>query len=391
MENQEIRLVISEIEYKISTKIAWKDLSKIRKMIHVDGRDFRETFAKFLWDKMLCEAEEKPSVDEILENDNCLQNCLSKFIDSDDELKDYFESFASSTESYEAFFLAINQKYEVKLTELVDGLPKIDLEAYDGLVAGMSSLGTALINVLASDAMKNLGKMIQSFSETVGRITARIAEMIKNIKIPTVSEERKEELRLSYQNWGKFGWTLMPDAPIFGLDECPMDIKEANRIALKYCGSDAMQRLFDILRKMKGIKKSDLEEAIFCFENKKYKSCVLVLFSLIDAKIIRLQRKEDRDSRGRRKTGLTAAKKLFIRINAETNIEKKLFTLLCYENVFACLNTVFADGEDFKNQPVVINRNFLDHGMMTRPVIRKDCVQLFLLCYNLFMLLELIY
>ena len=59
--------------------------------------------------------------------------------------------------------------------------------------------------------------------------------------------------------------------------------------------------------------------------------------------------------------------------------------------LFACLEKVFEGGKDFKNQPDVINRNFLDHGMMTKKVRKKDCIQLFLLYYNMLELLDMIY
>ena len=52
---------------------------------------------------------------------------------------------------------------------------------------------------------------------------------------------------------------------------------------------------------------------------------------------------------------------------------------------------VFEKGNDFRKQPEVLNRNFLDHGMLTRKVTRKDCVQLFLLYYNILELLDMIY
>ena len=111
------------------------------------------------------------------------------------------------------------------------------------------------------------------------------------------------------------------------------------------------------------------------------------MFGLIDAKIIRLQRK-DNGPNGRRAVGKRAANKVMQKIKNEQNLEKRFFLLLDYENILACFNTVFADAEDFRKQPVVINRNFVDHGMMTKKVIRKDCVQLFLLYYNLLMFLD---
>jgi len=68
-----------------------------------------------------------------------------------------------------------------------------------------------------------------------------------------------------------------------------------------------------------------------------------------------------------------------------------LFIAMFYTNLFACLKKVFESGKDFKNQPDVINRNFLDHGMMTNKVRKKDCIQLFLLYYNMLELLDMIY
>ena len=133
----------------------------------------------------------------------------------------------------------------------------------------------------------------------------------------------------------------------------------------------------------------DYEEAIFNFKNKKYKSCAMILLSLIDAKLIRMQRKEDRN-KGRRSTGFSAIKNIEKRIDAEENIEKKLLLFLLYKNLFACLKEIFANGDDFKTQPILANRNFVYHGMLHRNVCKRDCIQLFLLYYNFLMFFEMI-
>ena len=44
--------------------------------------------------------------------------------------------------------------------------------------------------------------------------------------------------------------------------------------------------------------------------------------------------------------------------------------------------SIFADGDDFKKQPKIVNRNFIGHGMLTSNVKKRDCIQLFLLYYN---------
>lgn len=75
-------------------------------------------------------------------------------------------------------------------------------------------------------------------------------------------------------------------------------------------------------------------------------------------------------------------------VNAVREIEKKhqekqaLYELLNYVNLLACLKTVFANANDFRREPSVINRNFVDHGMTNRNVRKRDCIQLFLLLNN---------
>ena len=58
------------------------------------------------------------------------------------------------------------------------------------------------------------------------------------------------------------------------------------------------------------------------------------------------------------------------------------FTMLYQINILAALKVVFENGDDFKIQPKVINRNFLDHGMLHKNVRKTDCIMLFLILYN---------
>ena len=214
------------------------------------------------------------------------------------------------------------------------------------------------------------------------------SSIVQNIQIPTISEERKQQLIENYTEWGMFGWTMHPtEEDLF--DKAPSDKKSADAIAHHLCTDKETERLFAVIHDCNRVKKSDLEEAVFLFENRKYKSCALLLFSLIDAQLIRLQKRSSLDKMWR-KVGNGAVKAAKARTEEEINTDL-LFTALFCANLFACLETVFQNGNDFKKQPDVINRNFLDHGMWVGNVRRKDCVQLFLLYYNMLELLDMIY
>ena len=248
-----------------------------------------------------------------------------------------------------------------------------------------------------SDSCFRLANMMTNFIEvanawqenivkifgTMQWVEQTINSIIQSVQIPGLSEERKEEIRNSHAIWGKYGWTQPPSASVKFLNDPPADQKDAAARILKYCTEKDMEKIFALLLELPHVPNSDVKEAIFDFQHKQYKSCVLILFSLIDACFIRLQRDEDRRKNGCREVGEKAAQKIFDRIQKEQDIHKMTFLLFSYENISQCVYTFFARGNDFKEQPMAINRNFIHHGMLTRKVIREDCVQLFLLYYNL--------
>ncbi len=227
-------------------------------------------------------------------------------------------------------------------------------------------------------------------SESARRMSEIISESVQRIRIPALSEERKQELIEAHKLWGSYGWTMNPcenAKKIF--EHMPSDKKSADIIALKQCSGQKMEQIFEIISETKRVKKADFEEAVFDYNHRQYKSCALILFSLVDAVLIRLQKKSDLNGK-RRKVGLSAVSEAKKRTETDINTQM-LFIAMFYTNLFACLEKVFESGKDFKNQPDVINRNFLDHGMMTNKVRKKDCIQLFLLYYNMLELLDMIY
>ena len=214
------------------------------------------------------------------------------------------------------------------------------------------------------------------------QLATSISNTISKINIPTVSIEEKEQLEESYKKWGELGWPVLPNAPFNFYDEFPDDIKTANAIAMKYCNTKSMDELFDVLCQQQ-IKTSDLESAIFCYKNKQYKACALVLFCLIDSKIIKIQSKSKK-----RSVGLNAVNKLKSQLEAKTSQEHFFMTALYNINLMTCLDTYFAKGGGFLKEPNTINRNFIDHGMNIRAVRKRDCAQLFLALHNLLEFLD---
>lgn len=172
-------------------------------------------------------------------------------------------------------------------------------------------------------------------------------------------------------------------------DSIPLSKQEADKAAYQECTHNQLKQLFQMTKESKRCKKMDFEEAVTDFSERKYKSCAHLLVSLIEAKLIRMQKPSEQGIRGRA-VGEKAVKKAKEKVNNSSG-EDLLLTLLHMTNLFACMEKVFENGKDFRTQPLVINRNFLDHGMLTRRVTRRDCIQLFLLYYNTLEMLDYIY
>lgn len=235
-----------------------------------------------------------------------------------------------------------------------------------------------------SPALSDLAKITQNFSSAVEPAIEAFRQWIEPInelsaqwKIPTVSDARKQELISSHTTWGQYGWTFLPDDSTTCFYELPKDIKEANDIMKKRCSKLQMSYLFDELRSM-NIKKVDLDAAIVCYDNRQYKACALILFSMIDEKLIRRQKRGS----NWRLSGEKAVKELRRQFESSSGSDILSVSLYC-TNLCACLETLFAKANDFKNEFATINRNFLAHGMSRRPVRQRDCIQLFLALYNL--------
>lgn len=342
----------------------------------------------------------KPYIGKISYNE--LVRFINTYIECNEKIKLYYlnsnseNQFDRFVEAFQQYINKFNEKMVKELKpnfESVSKLafPKIEIpkiEAFSKI--NVLSEPILRLNRIFQDFYKSsvfetmrymsetIIKSISDYSENFKRISNALAELVKSIKIPSISNEQKEALQESYKVWGQYGWTVPPYATLNVFNKKPQSIEEANEYMRQYINKSSMMKLFIELRKLNNIRKDDLEEAIENFENRKYKSCVMIIFALIDGKIIRYQNKEKN-----RKVGLRGAQKIYDEMELKLVNRNAFFSLLNLININSALTVTFANGDNFKKQPCVINRNFVSHGMLHCKVRRRDAAQLFLLLYNL--------
>lgn len=398
------------IEYTIEARLSAEDSIYLIDYLNGENEDYNFAVATVVKKHIAAPNQEEIDIKILSSQQYNLQQYINAIIEEEHELRTFYENHAEELDACYRFVLAVKDIWAGMTKEVTQIIPRINIPKIVvpsmKTMEGIASLASSL-NQYAIKTSFNLAPAIQQFANTmaslrnfteplfkaasnlvgiIANFSAQIKPLFLNIKIPQISEERKEELRLSYEAWGKFGWTTPPMAEITVFNEAPTTIQKANARMMPYTSKSDMVELFKLIDEMPNLsqkEKKDLKEAEFNFEHKNYKSCAMIIFSLLDARLIRMQRKEDINKKTKRRdSGLQAAEHIKTRIENEHDINKRFFMLLSYTNLFACIGEFFAYGNDFKEQPQLVNRNFIDHGMLHKNVRRRDCVQLFLLYYN---------
>lgn len=198
-------------------------------------------------------------------------------------------------------------------------------------------------------------------------------------QFPVFTEEEIVEIKDSYAKWGQYGWTPAGRICPNQMYMPPQNQIQADETMLKFCPDTEIKGLFENILDHQFAMQNDVHEAIFAYENKQYKSCALVLFSLIDGLLISFQRKEGSLAKTtRRPTGIKAFNNLFNHFNSD-EMNTDLISHFVYQSISSCLNKFFANGNDFIEEPDNINRNYVAHGMNKRAVEKTDCIKLFYL------------
>lgn len=242
--------------------------------------------------------------------------------------------------------------------------------------------GMRNVALTLSSAFSEIAKSTEKFTENLVRIITTFSDQIKQIHLPGYSDEEKQKFIESFRLWGSYGWTPPPDMPFFLFASAPQNQKTANSTFAPYCKNSYLYSLFEKIASESRVHLSDFNVAKQCFLQKNYKSCAQMLFSLIDGVYLRIQPSINENNQWR-KAGKQGVTKLKSTLDKSTQ-EQWLFRQLLNINLTSCLYALYESHQGFQNEPInIINRNFIMHGMGHRKVLRRDCVQLFLLYYNM--------
>lgn len=184
-----------------------------------------------------------------------------------------------------------------------------------------------------------------------------------------------ESLRSGAMTWGDYGWVISRLAP-GEIRTAPKSLEEADEYYSQYLTRNNIEAIFDTTEK-RIARKKDYRECVALYEKGHFKSCAMMTCSLIEGQLL--------------KTGLANSKK---RRNGKVVLEKakeldgSALDALCIENLLGAYLYFYKSANNFdRTLEGELNRNFLMHGMMYKPVRRKTCIKLFLLLETIVTLL----
>lgn len=238
-------------------------------------------------------------------------------------------------------------------------------------------------------------KIYEVFFETVGgyvkavidnafnseQIKQVICNAIKTIESIYPTDEERKGIISNLQKWGDYGWGMIRWAPIKLYSSTPTNTYEADNMVMQYCTDEKIDELLiSILKKTDRI--SEFQEADWCYKNEKYTASALILFSIIDSMMIRLQQK---GSNTKRKLAKQYANELLTnQVNCNNFLAVASFLAL-----MNAIKNIFENANDFSSEDSeLINRNFVSHGMNARKVNKTDCIKLFVIIEDLFQIME---
>lgn len=248
-------------------------------------------------------------------------------------------------------------------------IPHGQLEEIQRVQAMINASWTPMLSAMISSVQPKIdyAKLVEPFTQQLNSIFKTLADTSRGVDW--------EKYRSASRAWGSFGWIIPGPMPMKKMLRAPENQAEADRRCLEYYGEEDLAGLFRDLEKNVR-KRGDASEAIWLFRGRHYKPCAMMICSLIEGELIALGNRKNLASR----IGAKRGGKSTLRALADCGIPDEGFTALMLENLDAAWNHFFRRGNDFdRSLEGELNRNFLMHGMMYKPVRRKTCIKLFAL------------
>ena len=274
---KQFTLAIAGSAYTITPVLTFDIYEKI--LTDLNKKSIKNIIAEIIQSDIQKAGTKSPSLDEILNApDHPCKKYIDFLLDENNNLKVLFEQEPKTQDDYTRFENATKKYGQQVFQNIKDTLDKF-AQKMRGLITEQ---------YFKQLQRTDFSRSFIDFSEIISNIQNQIRDIILNHKVslPTFNWE---EWETAVKRWGQYGWTFIPNAPSGLFMHIVEDKNKCDKIALRYLHKKDMLNLFEELNRM-NINHADLNEAIYCYNNKCYKACAMLLCALIDGIIYKCQK-----------------------------------------------------------------------------------------------------
>ena len=226
-------------------------------------------------------------------------------------------------------------------------------------------------------------KELKYFAEKANKIPKSFLDMTKNIgkllerKLLILDNKIPENIKESIKYWAEKNWIIVLSLPYVEIQNLffskSNDTEKDNLYLMEEVkknlkNEEINQKVF----KSKFFKNNAFKSVLECYKSKNYYACVMVLATMIDGALIKIQEKKE----NRRKIGNNVSKE----INNKSDESWSLEYILDY-SLIIWLEKFFENANDFSNKK--LNRNMLLHGMYEKEITELEFFQLLNVVHNM--------
>lgn len=197
-----------------------------------------------------------------------------------------------------------------------------------------------------------------------------------NSAYPSSQYEEKNMICWSEQGWSFFPIGLKNEESINSMMKQNQYNPATEWLLLQLCNYNM------IFKEISSVNyNTHIYKAIQYFKNKDYLTCSMLLFAGIEGIIIDISRENVH-------VGRRAIDDFYKKIKIfDSKYEEDFLYLspVVIKTTYICYRKLY-DGNNFKKEPDIVNRNYIMHGVSKRDVCKTDCLKLFLLYYNVTMI-----
>ena len=226
-------------------------------------------------------------------------------------------------------------------------------------------------------------KELKYFAEKANQIPKSFLDMIKNIgkllerKLLILDNKIPENIKESIKYWAEKNCIIVLSLHYRKIQNLffskPNDFEKESCYLMENVKENLKNReINEKILKSSFFENNAYNSVMECNKNKNYYAGVMVLSTMIDGALIKIQEKK----KNRKKIGKNAVKE----INNKSNESRSLEYILDY-SLIIWLKKFFENADDFSNKK--LNRNMLLHGMYEKEITELEFFQLLNVIHNM--------